>query len=204
MLGVFGKFAGLALLCVAAAVPPTSLAESVTTRGTSLCHIGLGDRQIPDRCFPPSKIALVESKMPVKPVRPVASVARVAHLNPVELELRNPRQPIAIQYLFGRVGVGLQGFPDLRSHASRYVIVEELVGHSGVSAPRLFRYRTPTGTTAYVEWDANLHCHDLGLSVVSNLQGRVVQALGRSILGAEICKDADRAREAAERKVSKG
>jgi hypothetical protein len=187
MLGVIRKFGGLLLLCLAAAVPPNSLAESVTTRGTSLCQIGLADTQIPDRCFPPSRIALVESKMPVRPVRPVASVARAVHLNLVELELRNPRQPIAIQYLFGRVAAGQQGFPDLRSHASRYVIVEELVGLSGLSAPRLFRYRTPTGATAYVQWDANFRCHELSLSVMSNLRGRVIQALGRSILGTEIC-----------------
>ena len=125
--------------------------------------------------------------MPVRPLRPVQAVSRVTHLPLVEVELRDPGHPIGIQYLFGHIARGERGLADLASHASRYVIVGEVIGLSQLVRPMLFRHRSPTGKTLYVEWHANLHCHNLSLSVVSNVKSLMVKRLGKTLLTSEKC-----------------
>ncbi len=180
-------FACSILLCAFAAVPSACLAQSVSHRPTSLCQLGLADIFVPDQCFPPAKIGVAESKMSVRPIRPVDAASRITHLPLTQLKIRNPGHPLEIQYLFGHVSYGYHGLPDLGSHASRYVIVGELIARSQFNRRTLFRYKTPFGTTAYSEWSANFHCHDLSVSVTSNVEGRLIQSLGRSIVQEESC-----------------
>jgi len=184
---MLARWSTLLLLSVVAAAPPSSLAASPRPLGASLCQIGLHDVGIPDQCLPPPRIVSAESKMSVNPVRPVDSVARIAHLHLVQLELRRPRRPLEIRYLFGRIPLDQRRRPDLGSRVSHYVIVGELVGLSNLSKPRLFFYKSAEGRIAYVSWAANFRCHDLSLNITSNLQGRLIRSLGRSILNAEVC-----------------
>jgi hypothetical protein len=149
--------------------------------------MGLNDRVVLDRCFPPSRIAQAEGKMAVKPVRPVASAERLTHLPLTQLELRNPGRPLELRYLFGRIPLDAQGHPDLTSRASYYAIVGEMVGLSSLTEPQLFRHRNAFGGTAYIDWSANFHCHTLSLDITSNLRDRVVAALGKAILKDEVC-----------------
>lgn len=175
----------LLLLCAAWAVP--SSLQAASPPGASLCQMGLNDREVPDRCFPPSRIAQAEGMMSVKPVRPVASAERLTHLPLTQVEIRNPGRPIGLNYLFGRIPLDDRGRPDFTSRAGRYAIVGEVVGLSSLTGPQLFRHRNPFGGTAYIDWNANFRCRNLSLDITSNLRGKVVASLGEAILNDEVC-----------------
>jgi hypothetical protein len=169
------------------AVQPLSSSHAAGPPGASLCGLGLQDISIPDQCFPPSRISQVEGMMPVRPVRPVAPMKRLTRLPLTQLELRNPKRPVEVLYLFGRIPSGPHHVADPSSHGSRYAIIGELVGRSSLRKPWLFRHKNPEGGTLYVDWMATFRCHALTLHVTSNLRGRLVGAVGKSILNDEAC-----------------
>jgi hypothetical protein len=156
-----------------------------TAARVSLCGPSLVDIQGGDACFPPSKVALVEHRMPVPPIYPAGVVWRLARLRLNEVELRGGRHPFGIGYLFGHISEDSHGVADLASRRTRYVIVGEVVEHLPLARGRLGR--DSNGIGFYWSFDANFRCHHLTLDITSNEPARVVRQIAVGILALEGC-----------------
>jgi hypothetical protein len=122
-------FCGLAVMLGVLIRPGTAAGA-----GGSLCP-GLVDQAGPPRCYPAAQAEAAQRAMArtAVPVWPGTVVWNVARLHLRQLEVRQPGQPLEIQYLFGTLGKADRPVVDndLGRHTPNYVIVGEL--HAPVS-----------------------------------------------------------------------
>jgi hypothetical protein len=147
---------GLSLPGVVQASPAAAL-------GPNACHIGAPPIQGSDVCFTPARVAVAESRMPVRVVRPRQLVWRATGLRLRHVMLDFNGSPSAIEYLYGRMPLsGDPAVPVLTLDRPKYVLVYENTTLLTRSHPKPFLEET------YFVAYRNLACRHLSLTITTN------------------------------------